>query len=248
MTAAVTITQMTFRQLLGIKRLVGFGLLALFPAFIFMISSGNQGGNALLESFIGIGVGLFYFVAVPVVTLILSASALGDERRDQTLSYIVLRPIRRGIIAASKLAAAVLAAYVFTGTGALAMGIAYGLRSSDWNYVVPMLVSAGVATIVYAAVFVPLGYLSERSTLIGLAYVFIWEGAIVSAIGSLANTSPWRIGFTAFLALAPEEAQFVEADLGIVDPNLGSTIITVAVFIALSLAVTSWILRNRDLV
>lgn len=248
MTAAVTITQMTFRQLLGIKRLVGFGLLALFPAFIFMISSGNQGGNALLESFIGIGVGLFYFVAVPVVTLILSASALGDERRDQTLSYIVLRPIRRGIIATSKLAAAVLAAYVFTGAGALAMGISYGLRSSDWNYVVPMLVSAGVATIVYAAVFVPLGYLSERSTLIGLAYVFIWEGAIVSAIGSLANTSPWRIGFTGFLALAPEEAQFVEADLGIVDPNLGSTLITVAVFIALSLAVTSWILRKRDLV
>ena len=49
MTAAVTITQMTVRQLLGIKRLIGFGLLSLFPAFIFMVSSGNQGGNALLE-------------------------------------------------------------------------------------------------------------------------------------------------------------------------------------------------------
>ena len=137
---------------------------------------------------------------------------------------------------------------VFTGAGALAMGVTYGIRASDWNYVIPMLVSAAVATIVYAAVFVPLGYLSERSTLIGLAYVFIWEGAIVSAIGSLANTSPWRIGFTAFLAVAPEEAQFVEADLGIVNPNLGTTLITVAVFIALSLLATSWILRKRDLV
>lgn len=248
MTAALTITGVTVRQVLGIKRLVGFGLLSLFPAFIFMVSSGNQSGNALLESFIGIGVGLLYFVAVPVVTLILSASALGDERRDQTLSFIALRPIRRSAIAASKLTAAVTAAFVFTGAGALAMSVAYGIRSSDWNYVIPMLASAAVATMVYAAVFVPLGYLSERSTLIGLAYVFIWEGAIVSAIGTLANTSPWRIGFTAFLALAPEEAQFVEADLGIVDPRLGPTLITVAVFIALSLVVTTWILRKRDLV
>lgn len=248
MTAALTITRMTVRQVLGLKRLIGFGILALFPAFIFMISSANQLGNALLESFIGIGIGLFYFVAIPVITLVLSASVLGDERRDQTLSFIALRPIRRSAIAGSKLVAAVVSAYVFTGTGALAMGLAYGIRASDWNYVIPTLVGAAVATIVYAAVFVPLGYLSERSTLIGLAYVFIWEGAIVSAIGTLQNTSPWRIGFTAMLALAPDDAQFVESDLGIINPTLGPVLITTTIFVALSVLITSWILRNRDLV
>jgi ABC-2 type transport system permease protein len=250
MTAALAIVGATLRQILGRKRLLLFGALAIFPGFIFFLnSSDGESSRATLQAFVDTA-NVHFSLAVPITALILSAAALGAERRDQTLSFIVLRPIPRLTIAASKLAAAFLAAIALNAAGALVLSLLYGVRGSEFTYVLPLMVGSAVATLVYAAVFVPLGYLSERSTLIGLAYVFVWENGIVGALGVLGVTSPWRIGYSAFAGLAPAEMapridDIVMADLSM---SAGTALIQTTVFVVASAALLTWILRRRDLV
>jgi ABC-2 type transport system permease protein len=248
MTAAMMIAQVTTRQVLGLKRLLGFGALSLLPAVVLFVSSGRQVGSGLRNNFLGVGLGLGYALVIPTIALIIAASALGDERRDQTLSFLVVRPISRFVVALAKLTAAFLAAFALTGPGALALAAVYGARSGDWAYVVPMVVATAIATAVYASIFLVLGFLTERSTLIGLAFVFIWENGIVFAVPALATTSPWRVGYSAFLGMAPPEAfnEIGEA-LGNVTPGAGGALVRALVFMVVSALVTTLILRRRDL-
>jgi ABC-2 type transport system permease protein len=248
MSAALAITRVTTRQVLGLKRVLGFGALTLMPSFVFFVSSGTQSASRRFETFLGIGLGFFFALIVPTVTLIFSAAALGEERREQTLSFLVLRPISRFTIAGSKLLAAFLGAFALTGPGAFVLGALYGTRSGDWSYVVPMVAAAAVATGLYASIFLILGYITERSTIVGLAYLFIWENGIVFAVPALATTSPWRLGYATFLGLAPPAAfdQIGEA-LGTLSPGAGESIVRGLVFLVASTLIMGWLLRRRDI-
>ena len=231
------------------RRLLSLGALAVLPGVIVYFSTARATSSSRVETFAGITVGLFFSVVIPVVTLILSASALGDERRDQTLSFIVLRPISRTAIAVAKIAGAIVASGAVITIGALALGIAMGLRHGDWGYALPLLVGGWIAVTAYAALFTPLGYLTERATLAGLAFAFLWEGAVAGAVGALASLSPWRVGFSAFVDLAPEEVQTIDLSfaLGNVEPGTFGALAKALVIFAIGAAITTWILRTRDL-
>jgi len=182
----------------------------------------------------------------------MASSVLGSERRDQTLSFIVLRPISRFSIAGAKLAAAFVTAFMLTGLGALALSVVAVIRIEEAGYFAPLLVGTAVATLAYAAIFMPLGYLTERATLIGLAYVFVWENGIVGALEGLAGLSPWRLGLAATVAMAPSDFELAVDEihsfaLGSLQPGAGGSVAKVLVLGAISIAVTGWILRRRDL-
>jgi len=252
MTALLTITRMTARQVLGLRRFIGLGLLAIAPAGIFFLSSSRSTTTSATEVLAGITVGTFTNLVVPVITLIMASSVLGAERRDQTLSFLVLRPISRYSIATAKLAAAFVTAFTLTGLGALALGIMAMIRIDDAGYIVPLLAGTAIATLAYASLFMPLGYFTDRATLIGLAYVFVWENGIAGALKGLAGLSPWRLGFAALVALAPSDFEFAIAEmrgfaLGSLQPGAGGSIVKVLVLSGISIAVTGWILRRRDL-
>jgi hypothetical protein len=74
---------------------------------------------------------------MPVVTLILSAGALGDEGRESTLSFLLVRPIRRSTIVGSKLLAAWLCAVLVVGASGVAAATVLGLRAGDWSVMAP---------------------------------------------------------------------------------------------------------------
>jgi ABC-2 type transport system permease protein len=248
MRAVRAIVMMTVKQVLGVRRMIGLGLLALAPAGIFFLSSSRRGTD-LMEPFTGIMIGLLFSVAVPVVTLIMATSVLGEERREATLSFIALRPIPRISIASAKFIGGIASAFVLTGLGGVAMALVMGLRSHSYAYVVPLFVGTFIATVAYAALFVPLGYLTERAMIIGLAFVFIWESAIAGAITGLSGTSPWRIGFTAVVGLAPKE--FARQDLlyalGTMKPGAGGAVLRACILLVVTVWLTTWILRSRDL-
>lgn len=250
MTAALRVAQMTAGQVLGLRRFLGLTALAVLPGVIVYLSTARAATASRLETFIGITVGFSFSVVVPVIALILATSALGDERRDQTLSFIVLRPMSRAWIAGAKILAGIAAACVVSGIGAVALGAAMGLRHGDWGYIVPLVIGAWIATVVYGSLFAPLGYLTERATLTGLAFVFIWEGAVAGAIGALASLSAWRIGFSAFVALSPTEVLPFIPDfaLGNVVPGAGGALLKAAIVFAIGTWFTTWILNTRDLV
>jgi ABC-2 type transport system permease protein len=249
MTAALAIGRITVRQVLGLRRLIGLGLLALAPTVIFILSSGTMSQTRLRSQFVDLATALLFATVLPVVTLIISTTALGDERRGDTLSFLVLRPIRRWVIAVSKLATAWLTSLAIVGGSAVLMGIAYGVRSDDWGAVIPLLVAVGVGSALYASIFVPLGFLFERAMLFGLVYVFVWESSIAGAIPGLAGVSPWRIATSAFAGMVdPAVAdQIEEFAIGNLDPGAGGALVKTIVVVALSVAATSWLLRRRDL-
>ena len=128
---------------------------------------------------------------------------------------------------------------------------AFGSLGGDWGYLGPMVAGSVVATAIYAGLFVPLGYLTERATIVGLLFVLVWEGA-VAAIPSLAATSPVRLGYAAYVSLAPSTIMAGLGDaseyvLGDISPSAGTAVIQVAVVLAVSAAFLTWLLRTRDL-
>lgn len=247
MSAVPAIVVATIGQILPMRRLVGLSILAASPGVLAYLVIGTSVDR--FEVFIGITVGLFFGVALPVVTLVLATSALGDERRDQTLSFIALKPIPRSMIALAKIVASLLASAAVLGGGAILLGAAYGVRSGDWDYLFPLVVAGIIGAGVYASLFTPLGHVTQRATLAGLAYVFIWEGAVAGAVSGLRGVSAWRVGFSAFAAMVPEEVANLTADfaLGSVEPGVGGAIVKALVVIGFATLLTTVILRRRDL-
>jgi ABC-2 type transport system permease protein len=248
MRAAWAITATTVRQLLGVRRLIIFGLAELAPAGVLLLMTQTLAEEAALDRFLAMVAALYFPLLVPIVTLIVAASALGDERRDGTLSFLVLRPIPRSVIALSKFGGAVIVAAGLNIFGALALTAAYGIETGSWNLVVPLVVGGAFASIVYASLFVPLGFFTDRAVLVGLAFVFIFENAVVSALNGLSSLSPWRIGMSAFTGLAPTEVAAELTEFGGASLSSFSTALFRTVVIgALSIAATTMVLRRRDL-
>ncbi len=259
MNAFLAIIRVTIRQTLRLRRALGLLVLSGSVAgiyLLYMIATRNSTDlpadqiEEAIEVSIGMTIGVFMNIVVPVATLIIATSVMGDERRDNTMSFLVLRPIRRVVIAGAKVVAAFVEALIINGIGAAAFGILVGIKTETFDYFIPLMVGTTVATAAYAALFVPLGYLLKRATLIGLTYVFIWENGIAAAVPALSSLSPWRIGASAIAGLAPsrfEELIDGEFGLGAIDPGAGGAMIKAAVLMVLCSALMASILRRRDL-
>jgi ABC-2 type transport system permease protein len=253
-TAAVAIARRTTASLLGVKRLIGFGLLELGPALIYLASSARVVSSELPERLVAFAATLYFPVVVPVVATVLASTALGSERRDHTLSFLVLRPIPRSAIAAAKIGGAAVAAIALNAIGALGLGLIHVLIGGSASMILPIIIGGAVATAVYVALFVPFGFLTERAVIVGLIFVFIFENGIASALSGLTTISPWRIGFSAFAGLLPESVAathdvdaILDAALGNVAAGVGGSVVKAVAVTALSVAVTAWMLRARDL-
>lgn len=242
------VAAMTVRQLLGVRRFVLLGLLALAPAVVLFFATARSTEEDLAGALVGIVSGMYFALVVPITALVLASSSLGEERRDRTLSFLVLRPVPRSQIGVAKVVGAMVAAGAVVGLGAVAVGLVMALRGDGLVWLLPVLVGGLVGVAAYAGLFVPLGYAVERATLIGLAYVFIWETAVVGALPGLAATSPWRIGLSAFAGLAPAEARahIDEFSLGDITPGAGGAALKALAIVALGTAVTGWLLARRD--
>ena len=248
MRAAWAITTTTVKQLLGVRRMIVFGLAELAPAGVLLLMTQTLAEEAALDRFLAMVAALYFPLLVPIVTLMVAASALGDERRDGTLSFLVLRPIPRSVITLSKFGGAVIVAAGLNIFGAVALTVAYGIDTGSWSLVVPLAVGGAFASIVYASLFMPLGFFTDRAVLIGLAFVFIFENAVVSALSGLSALSPWRIGMSAFAGLSPTAVTAELADFGGASlSGFGTALFRTVLIAAISIGATTMVLRRRDL-
>jgi ABC-2 type transport system permease protein len=243
-----TIAGMTVRQVLGLRRFILLGLLALAPAVVLFFAAARTNDAGRTEAFVGIVSGMYFSLVVPITALVLASSSLGEERREETLSFLVLRPVSRSRIAVAKVLGAFAAASAVVGLGAVAVNVVMALRGGGFEWLLPVLVGGLVGTAAYVGLFVPLGYAFEKATLIGLAYVFIWETAVVGTLPGLSATSPWRIGLSAFAGLAPVEFEAVVGDFSPsnVAAGAGGATLKALAIVAIGTAVTTWLLARRD--
>jgi len=248
MTAAVAITTATIRQVLGVRRAILSGLAMLVPALVFLLTAQTLSDEAALTRLATMVVALYFPLMVPIVSLIISASALGDERRDGTLSFLVLRPVPRSVIAGSKFLGAAIVAAALNALGGGALGFVYGIETGSWGALLPLVIGGIVAGTVYAALFVPLGFFTDRAVLAGLAFVLVFENGVVTALSGLIALSPWRLGLAAFSALSSDAVTAALSDLGVPDlTGIGQVVLRTALIVVVSVAATTLVLRRRDL-
>ena len=132
MTAALAIVRVTSRSVLGIKRAVLLMAAEALLGVVFLLVAATQTDARALESATFLAMFFYFALIVPIVAAILGAGALGNERRDGTLSFIVLRPLPRSVIGGTKFAAGAITAIAVNAAGAVSLGGAYGLSTGSW--------------------------------------------------------------------------------------------------------------------
>lgn len=249
MTSFALITASTTRRLLRLRRMLGLVVLTGLPApVLFFASFGRAEESAGL--FDALMITVFSVIALPIAALVLSSAALGEERRLRTMPFLVLKPVPRVVIAAAVTAAAVIATVVVGGLGIVATWVIGAIVASQPLIGVPATVTLVVASTGYAALFVPLGLMISRSTLAGLAYIFIWESIIGSVATGVSASSVWRTGLSAYGdvgSISRDGVDILDGMLATVAIGLGGAFAKVAVMIAVSIALTTLLLRRRDL-
>jgi ABC-2 type transport system permease protein len=175
MTVMAPLIGVTLRGLLGRRRTILLALLAGLPvliALLIRISGGRPDADRILDT-------LVVRTVMPLVALIIGTAAIGSEIDDGTAVYLMIKPIARWRIAASKLlvAAGLTAAMVVPAV--ILTGLLLGSRGGDTTTtVVAYSIACLVGGSAYAAAFVALSTFTTRALLLGLAYVLIWEGVL----------------------------------------------------------------------
>lgn len=247
MRSLLAITRVTVGQLLLARRTFLLGALVLLPAVVMYVASSTMTESRAFQFFHEGPIAVLVLAASPLVALVLSTSALGEERRQGTISFLAVRPIPRWGIIAAKGAATWAASFALVGGGGLLMAVALGLRAGMWDTVGPIVALAAINTLGYVALFMPLGYFFKRAILFGIAYVFVWESGI-SAVPGLSPLSVFRVGLSAYVGLLPETARYLEEPIGSVAPGMGGAVAKAVVLALAGGAVLLAYFRRRDLV
>jgi ABC-2 type transport system permease protein len=167
-------------MLLRGKRPIGLAVLPLLAVLLAIADRLLSTDETPASRYASLAETLFLSTAVAIVSLVLGASSIGDERDDGSILHVVATPIPRRTIILSKLAAAATAVLVLCGP-ALAACIAIGLGSDTtaravvWSAIA--LILCGIA---YSALFLVLALVSGRPVLIGLIYIVLWEGSVAT--------------------------------------------------------------------
>ncbi|HSJ70399.1 MAG TPA: hypothetical protein VLA29_02005 [Acidimicrobiia bacterium] len=246
MTSIGALFTVSFGQALPLRRTIMLVLLELAPVTIYLLATSSRTSEAAFQGLVEIGASTFFALVLPVVAIVIAAGALGNERRDLTLSFIALRPLPRTGIAATKLAAAIAAAGVVNLVGAVALGVAHTVRyGGSGGVVVALIFGTVVATAAYASLFLPLGFLTDRAVIIGMGYLLVFENGVIFALSGLILLSPWRFGASVFADRLDGARIYLGDAVGSL--STGRVLITLAIYVAASLVGTTWLLRHRDL-
>jgi ABC-2 type transport system permease protein len=245
MTPTLALVTVSIRQALPTRRTALLLLAELGPAAVYLLATSNRTAIAAFDGLVEIGASTYFGLVLPVVTIVIAAGVLGNERRDTTLSFIVLRPMSRWGISVAKLLAGFLAAFAVNLVGALALGVTHAIRFGGPDIIVGLVIGGVVATLAYTSVVVPLGFLTDRAVIIGLAYLFIAENGVIFALSGLALLSPWRLGATVF-ADAVDGSRVILVD-AIGTMTSANALMALLVYVVFGVVSTSYLLKRRDL-
>ena len=248
MTSFLAITKNTVRQLTGRTRVVSFTILSLLPALLLWVASRSRDVAGLDTDLGGLLVTPFFAIVVPLTALILAGSTLADERRDTTLSFLVLRPVSRFSIAGAKTLAAALTASMYSVFAVSAMVAVFAASTGSLALIPSLAVGAILASVIYSAVFCLLGNVVSRPTLVGLLYVLFFEANLVGELPRLAPASPWRVGLSASLDLAPAgfPVRALYPALGDLAPSALNALIGTVVVLLISVVLNGLVLKRTD--
>jgi ABC-2 type transport system permease protein len=181
-----TLFWLTLRQQLHGKRLLILGVLYLLPIGLAVMIRAFPHPPRAHDLEFALIFTMFPHVLVPLTALLCASGIIQDEVEEQTLTYLLVRPLPRWALYVTKLLATLLitialaviftiASYIaiYAGESSLDLGeaLSRGLRAS-------LLLT--LAMIAYCSIFSCLSFYVRRTLMIGVAYILLLEGALAN--------------------------------------------------------------------
>lgn len=231
-------------QLARGRRLLGLLALAAVPGLVAWVAIAGE-DRVLAREIYDTVTAAVTGATLSISVLVIGAAVMRDERDSGTLSFLFMSPIPRWRFALASWAAAATTSLLVAFGGWLVGFLGFGVSTGEWSHPLAMLPAYSAAALGYSAVFLPVGYLFSRAILVGLAYVFIWEGIITTLVSGLSAASIWRMAMSisADLRELPRDALDV---LGPVVPGVWGGVSKVAVMVLVATGLFTWALRTRD--
>jgi ABC-2 type transport system permease protein len=190
------LARLLLRTQISIPRLLGIGALSALAVVIGIFARFDSNPEqAAADAVAAYGLGIL----VPLATLWLGTSALGDLVDDRLLLYVWLKPVPRWQLPAAATLATLAVALPLVVVPLTASALVAGSAGVAWA----TLLAASLGTLAYAGLFVAAGLWFRRAVWWGLAFVLIWENVVANAAEGAARftVSGWA---GSLLGLGPQ--------------------------------------------
>ena len=198
---------LTLRALLLQRRTIVLGLLAGAPvvmAFVYAVASRADADHLMFYSHLVQQ--LFVPTIGAVVALVIGVSAIGDEREDGTILYLVATPQSRLGLIVTKVAAAWTATLILLVPSLVLSALLILKGDTDLSALAWPVAGVALATLAYCGAAAWLSLRTRRPIVIGVLYVLLWEGSIATFAASASKLSIAAYGRALVAEKLPEAA------------------------------------------
>jgi ABC-2 type transport system permease protein len=247
-----TLLRLTLVELLCTKRALLYLAMLLVPvAFSTYYSFAERLlGNALYLWGIIFVVAYLDFI-VPFTALLLGATLISTEQEAQTLTYLLTRPVPRWLTALVKYAAAAgvsilgIALSMLVTYGILVFHFGFGPLVESFVYWLRLAGVAGVALLVYLAIFLFVGMRFRRPAIAGLVFILAWENLVGLIPGIIRFVTV--VHYLRSLAIQATKKVIVLPSLfSVKEAPVGASLIVLGVLWAAFLALSLWYFTRAE--
>lgn len=268
LTSALRVFDMSVNEMLWSRRTIFMALIVGAPIVIAVIVRLLVGlGAPLFEMrearttvrvpgpvIFGFAIWMLYLrFIVPVLGVFYGTSLMADEVEDKTITYLFVRPVRRGAVLLGKyLAYLACTGFVVLPSVVLVYLLVVPINGSLGASFVDLLTDLGLIGLglaVYGAVFAFVGAQLRRPLLIGLVFVFGWEQAAMLFPGYMKQlTVAYYLQALVPHAMPRDSIMSTIQGLFRESPGLGSSLFWLAVIWAVFLALAARAAERREYV
>jgi len=180
-----TLYALAFRQHMHGRRWMVMGVLFLLPAGLAVLirATASQAPMIGIEFLLA-----FMFIPqalLPLIALVYASGIIQDEQEEQTLTYLLIRPIPRWTIYLVKLFATLTTTVLLTSIFTVLTYIAiYAGGGTDFSIVVNRCAKAvaihDLSVIAYCCLFGLIGLYTKRALIAGILYIGVIEGLLAN--------------------------------------------------------------------
>src|SRR5213594_3568374 len=191
---AWVVTGLTVRYLLTTRRAIATGLLALVPVIITLSLAAARVETFGTVLFQNLMIPLFLQVVLIFVTLVNATALIREEIDDNTLPFLLTRPISKPALVAYKYIGYLVAVVVVLVPPVI---VAYGVTeaysgvafTTDLDVLGGFLATTILGSAAYGALFLFISVLVRRPLAVGLLIGFVWESVVDSIPGDVPKLS-----------------------------------------------------------
>jgi ABC-2 type transport system permease protein len=186
LTALGALFVLTLRQHIRGRRLLVLSLLFLLPSVLVVLVQLARHPPEPEHLDFALLFNLMPYALAPLTALLYAAGMIQDEVEEQTLTYLLVRPLPRWALYVTKFAATLLVTTLLTATfTTLTLVVIHWNTPELWGDVLPgrALQVAGLYALAqagYCSFFGAMSLFTRRSMIAGLAYVLAFEGLLAN--------------------------------------------------------------------